>query len=253
MSKMKFQFQSINRFLAPLWALRDLNDVLDLTFSDASCTATVLDSTHVSLSFVSWICASSDVSEDVCIAIKLSSLVTALGLASNPQDAFTIEIASADADTITVLLDGGDTTVDLRLLENVAESMSRPGYEDAVSFRFETPRIRDVCKELSSLGDTVTLRCQDSNLVLQTTGDVGNAKITMRPTQLVHSTASSAPVSVGLRYLNSIMKAYTISSTVVLGLMDGMPLRVSFESPDVKMHCFVAPKLEDDSLDGHME
>ncbi|MGA1564271.1 MAG: hypothetical protein ACO35C_06650 [Pontimonas sp.] len=233
------------RFCAPLHALRDLNDAVDLRFAASSCTATVMDSTHVSLSFVSWICSSEDAAGDVTVSVKLSSLMTGLGLASSPGDGFSISMDSAESDTITLILDEGDTTVNLKLLESDDETMGAPSYDQGLIVKCDTARFRDVCKELSSLGDTVTFFSDSKNITLHTSGDIGTAKITLRPYS-VSNPQRIGPLSISLRYLNSIMKANSISNHVTLGMVDGMPIQVGLTSPDVSLNCFVAPKIEDE-------
>lgn len=244
---MKISFARISRFIAPLYALKDLNDALHIVFSKAACRAIVMDVSHVSVSFVSWDCCGT-MDNDVTVAIKLSNLLTSLGLAKDSSDPFSLELDSIESDTITLRMDDGDTVVQLRLMDDDAESMSPPSFDNAVTCLFDTSRFKDVCKELSSIGDTVTFSSDGTTLQLQTSGDVANARITLRPISITNH-APFAPLSISLRYLNSILKSYSVSQRVGLSFMENMPLRMALHSDDVRIETFIAPKLDmDDDL-----
>jgi proliferating cell nuclear antigen len=241
---MKFSFDRISRFVAPLHALRDLNDAIHIVFGKASCRAIVMDVSHVSISFVSWECHGVE-GEDVVVALKLTNILTALGLARDSGDSFSLELESPDSDTITLIMDDGDTTVQLRLLDSESESMSPPAFEDATSCIFDTTRFREVCKELSLIGDTVSFSCDGKVLILNTSGDAANAKITLRPITVVNP-AQVPSLSISLRYLNSILKGYTVSSRVKISFMESMPVCMVLDSNDVSMETYIAPKMEMD-------
>jgi proliferating cell nuclear antigen PCNA len=241
---MNITFDKIARFVAPLYALKDLNDSLQIIFGRTSCRAVVMDTAHVSVSFVSWMC-DGGVENDVVVSIRLSNLLTALQLARDSADAFSLELESADSDTVTLVMDEGDTMVQLKLMDSDTEMMNTPPFENATECIFDTSRLREVCKELSLLGDTVTFQCDGVNLVLHASGDIGNAKITLRPISVVNP-AVVGPLGISLRYMNSVLKASTVSPRVALSFLDGMPLRVHLSSDDVAMESYIAPKIQDD-------
>jgi hypothetical protein len=244
---MKFSFPRISRFVAPLYALKDLNDALHIVFSKTECRAIVMDVSHVSVSFVAWDCSGEmDSTNEVTIAIKLSNLLTALGLAKDSGDPFSLDLDSAESDTITLSMDDGDTVVQLRLFDADAETMSPPSFDDAVTCVFDTSRFKDVCKELASIGDTVAFSSDGTTLQLQTSGDVANARITLRPISITNP-APFEPLSISLRYLNSILKGYTVSQRLGLSFLESMPLRMALHGGDVHMETFIAPKLDMDT------
>lgn len=244
---MKITFDRIARFVAPLYALKDLNDSLQIIFGRTSCRAVVMDTAHVSVSFVSWMC-DGIVNDDVVVSIRLSNLLTALQLARDSMDSFSLELESVGADTMTLVMDDGDTTVQLRLVDSDLDMMDTPPFDNATECVFDTSRLREVCKELSLLGDTVTFQCDGSNLILHASGDIGNAKITLRPISIVNP-AVVGPLAVSLRYMNSVLKAYTVSSRVGVSFLDSMPLRVHLASDDVTMESYIAPKIQDDDTE----
>lgn len=241
---MKFDFEQIHRFVAPLQCLRELNDSIHLVFQGGRCKATVVDTAHVSLSIASWGYTGSP--DTVAIYLKLSSLVTALGLSSDDKAPFSLVVDSPGSDTMTVVMDDGDTHVNLKLLDGDMDDMDVFPYDQSVKVEFDTWRIKNVCRELSTIGDTVALASgPDGHIVLTTTGDIGTARITMRPL-VITNPKNQHGVSISLRYLNSIFKSHTISSVTHFSIEQGMPLKVSLLAQDVGLECFVAPKLEDD-------
>jgi proliferating cell nuclear antigen PCNA len=243
---MKITFDRIARFVAPLHALKDLNDSLQIVFGRTSCRAVVMDTAHVSVSFVSWVSmCDGGVDRDVVVSIRLSNLLTALQLARDSADAFSLELESIESDTMILVMDEGDTTVHLRLMESDTEMMDTPPFENATECVFDTSRFRDVCRELSLLGDTVTFQCDGTNLILHASGDIGNAKITLRPISVVNP-AVVGPLGISLRYMNSVLKAYTVSSRVIVSFLDSYPVKVQLSSDDVAMESYIAPKIPDE-------
>lgn len=249
---MQCTFDRINRFTAPLYALKDLNDSLQLVFSKSSetetyCRAIVLDSAHVSVSFVSWLCNLQGDRDELTLSVRLQSLLTSLQLAKDANDPCTMSV-SDNLDIVTLSMDGGDTTVDVRLLDADGESLDAPPMDEVCVMSFDTSRFRDVCRELSLLGDTVTFASDGTTLTLSTRGDIGNATITLRPASVAAAqTVTGVPIS--LRYLNSVLKSWTVSPRVTLSIRDAMPLCLSLESDDVSLTCYIAPKLDDDMAD----
>jgi len=243
---MKYTFEAVNRFTAALYALKDLNDVLQLQMTQSECRAIVLDSAHVSVSFVSWHCQDDGATENGTVCIGIQALLTALSMSASSSSPFSIVMDSFDSDTMTVCMDGGDTVVHLRLMDRELETLTAPDFETAMRVVFETARFRDVCRELSLIGDTVTFQSDGQSLILVTTGNIGNARITLRPEQVVHA-APITPLSISLRYINSVLKSWTVSTHVSLSFVTDMPLCILLESPDVSLKCYIAPKLEEES------
>lgn len=246
---MKFHFDQVGRFTAPLHALRDLNDHVHLVFGRATCRATVVDTAHVSLSFVTWIGSSDDMNDEseTHATVRISSILTALCLSPDMKDQFTISLDSSESDNMSIYLDGNRTEVSLRLITDHDEEIDIPSYDQALEFHFQTQRIRDVFRELSTIGDTVSFSysVDDNAVVMITSGDIATAKIRLKPLSVTNP-SSLGGVSVSLRYLNSVMKSHPISSRVSISLIEGMPVLVQLRSEDVIISSYIAPKIEDE-------
>jgi len=245
---MKFHFDQVGRFIAPLQALRDLNDSLHLVFTRSTCRATVVDTAHVSLSFVTWICSSDDVSDatDIHATVRISSILTALALSSETRDPFTISLESSDSDVMGIMLDGDATEVNLRLLTSDGESIDVPSYDQAFRIQLDSHRVRDVFRELSTIGDTVSFSVDADEVTMLTVGDIATARIRLKPVSITNPN-SIGPISVSLRYLNSVMKSHGISPVILISIVDGMPLRLEIRSDDVGIVSYIAPKIDDDT------
>jgi len=113
-----------------------------------------------------------------------------------------------------------------------------------------------ICRDLTILGDTVTVSATKEGVKFSVNGELGNGNITCRPTSGVDSKEDEAttiqleePVQLNfaLRYLNLFAKATSLSVSVTLSMSQDVPLVVEYRIDDLGyMRFYLAPKIEDE-------
>ncbi|KAK8672293.1 hypothetical protein V6N13_110666 [Hibiscus sabdariffa] len=112
-----------------------------------------------------------------------------------------------DDDIVTVKADDGAGTVtftfdspcqdkifdyEMGLMEIDSERLEIPETEYKAIVRMPASQFARICKDLSTIGDTVVISVTKDELQFSTNGDIGTAKITCRKTTPAKSTSASA-------------------------------------------------------------
>eukprot|EP00803_Ostreobium_quekettii_P010166 evm.model.scf_824.4 EVM.evm.TU.scf_824.4 scf_824:60738-62728(-) len=131
-------------------------------------------------------------------------------------------------------------------------------YEAVV--RMPSSEFQRIAKDLSSIGDTVTITVTKEGIKFSTTGDVGTANVTCKPSSSADKDGEQTeiemrePVSLqfALRYFNSFAKATPLSSKVVIQMSKDLPIVVEYQIADMGyVRFYLAPKIEsDENMDG---
>jgi proliferating cell nuclear antigen len=115
-----------------------------------------------------------------------------------------------------------------------------------------------LCRDLSSIGDTVVISVTKDGVKFATSGDIGQANVTVRQNTTVDKEEEMVcvelqePVSLtfALRYLNSFTKATPLSSQVILSMSKDLPVVVEYKIEDMGyVRYYLAPKIEDEETE----
>lgn len=257
----RITFPSKSQFIAPLLAIRELHDDIRLRISPNNIQATVLDTTHVSVTYVNWVCTVDGQLPEggLDISLKISSLIKAIGLGSSTDDRLEWVLGDLDSDTMRAEMEGGDVVMELKLYDFDAEMIDQPTITPGATLDIPGSRLSVSIKDLATIGDTVSMQpvvnaqSGESKLTLITQGDVGKASITHSEVSLLQYTVDGfpdQPQSFGLRYLVTIMKAATKpQQTVNLSFTKDMPLLISISNEAMSLSFYLAPKFEEDTTD----
>ena len=255
----RVEFPSRTNFVAPLLAIRELHDEIQFTISSNEVCATILDRTHVSISFISWTCSTTGPVPEggLPVCLKIPNLIKALSLGST-DDRLTWVIEPG-GDAMLVEMEGGDVSMELKLFEFDADVMDRPEFTPGVTFDVAGSRLAVAVRDLASVGDTVQVKCtvdpggdNASSFTLTTTGEIGTARITTDAAVLQRTTDGFPDDAqmFGLRYLVTILKAATKPNhSVTFSLTNGMPLVVSIANETMSLAYFLAPKFDESAAD----
>ncbi|KAL6785327.1 PCN1A [Auxenochlorella protothecoides x Auxenochlorella symbiontica] len=142
-------------------------------------------------------------------------------------------------DIITIKADDGDDTVyftfesptqdkvsefELKLMDISSENLGIPETEYAASVRMPSAEFQRICRDLSSIGDTVEMSVTKDGIKFSTTGDIGNASVICRQNTAIDKQSEEQTVidmnepvvlTFALRYLNSFTRATGLSPMVV--------------------------------------
>ncbi|KAI0498407.1 hypothetical protein KFK09_021648 [Dendrobium nobile] len=243
-----------------LEAMKDL--VTDANFD---CSATgfslqAMDSSHVALvalllrseGFEHYRC-----DRNITMGMNLNNVSKLLKCAGN-DDIITIK-ADDGGDTVTFMFENPKqdkiSDFEMKLMDLDSEHLGIPDAEYHAIVRMPSLEFSRICKDLSSIGDTVVISVTKEGIKFSTRGDIGNANIVCRQNTTVDKPEvaiviqmnEAVSLTFALRYLNSFTKATSLSETVTISLSSELPLVVEYKIADMGyIKFYLAPKIEDD-------
>ena len=138
-----------------------------------------------------------------------------------------------------------------------SEQLGIPENDYDASIKLPAVEFQRICKDLSSIGETVEISVTKDAVKFATTGDIGSANVLCRQNKSADSEEATEidinqPVALtfALRYLNSFAKATPLSTNVVLKLSQELPIVVQYSIENAgELSFYLAPKIEDEMDD----
>ena len=164
----------------------------------------------------------------------------------------------------------------MKLMDIDTEHLGIPDTEYEATVKMSSNEFQRICRDLSSIGDTVTIAVTKDSVKFTTSGDIGEANITCRRTsdgdgkeEKVKTEDEDGgkgkssegqnvdidlqePVTLtfALRYLNSFCKATSLCENVRLQLSKELPVVVQYLIEDMGyVRFYLAPKIEEEDAD----
>ena len=164
----------------------------------------------------------------------------------NPLSSFSVYAPNTDQDKIS--------DFELKLMDIDSEHLGIPDTEYAATVKMPSAEFARICRDLSSIGDTVTISVSKDGVKFATTGDIGQANITCRQNtsvdkdnQTVIDLQEPVTLTFALRYLNSFTKATPLAPMVQLQMSKELPVVVQYLIADMGyVRYYLAPKIEDE-------
>ncbi|KAK9124388.1 hypothetical protein Sjap_013990 [Stephania japonica] len=144
---------------------------------------------------------------------------------------------------------------EMKLMDIDSEHLGIPEAEYQAIVRMPSAEFARICKDLSSIGDTVVISVTKEGVKFSTQGDIGTANIVCRQNTTVDKPEEATviemqqPVSLtfALRYMNSFTKATPLSNTVTISLSTELPVVVEYKIAEMGyIRFYLAPKIEED-------
>jgi len=269
-------------------AMKDLVTEGNFDTSKNGLSLQAMDSSHVALvsmliqegGFINYRCE-----KNMALGINLGSLSKILKCAGN-DDKLTI-CAEQNEDRLGLKFESGkgdrESSFDLKLMQIEGDSLGIPETDYMAEIIMSSSEFQRICRDLTILGETVTINVDKEEVSFSSSGDIGKGDIKIRKSQGVDpkkkeikktkktnkedgennddnddtnvDTASDIEITMiepcqltfALRYLNLFSKATTLTDKVVLKLHHESPLVVSYEINDVGyIRYYLAPKIEED-------
>ncbi|KAH0876830.1 hypothetical protein HID58_064224 [Brassica napus] len=129
--------------------------------------------------------------------------------------------------------------------EHYIEHLGIPDAEYHSIVRIPSSEFSRICKDLSTIGDTVVISVTKEGVKFSTAGDIGTANIP--EDAIVIEMNEPVSLSFALRYMNSFTKATPLSDTVTISLSSELPVVVEYKVAE--MGYYLAPKIEEDKDD----
>ncbi|KAL0703527.1 hypothetical protein Bca4012_069952 [Brassica carinata] len=153
-----------------------------------------------------------------------------------------------------LLFTAQDKIVDfeMKLMDIDSEHLGIPDAEYHSIVRIPSSEFSRICKDLSTIGDTVVISVTKEGVKFSTAGDIGTANIVLRQNTtpedaIVIEMNEPVSLSFALRYMNSFTKATPLSDTVTISLSSELPVVVEYKVAE--MGYYLAPKIEEDKDD----
>ncbi|XP_078173797.1 proliferating cell nuclear antigen-like [Carex rostrata] len=248
-----------------LESVKDLlsNVNFDCSSSNGLCLQS-MDSSHVALvslqllphSFERFRC-----DRNLTMGINLAHLSRLLKCAAN-EDVITIKADDQNPDTMSLMFENPKhdriSDFEMKLMDIESEHLHIPDTSYEATVRMPSQEFARICKDLSTIGDTVVISITKEGVKFSVSGAIGNVNIICRHNISVVKPDESTviemkePVSLSfpLRYLNSFTKSTPLSSNVIISMSHDLPMVVEYKISGAGcMRFYLAPKVEDEEME----
>ncbi|KAK3708445.1 proliferating cell nuclear antigen [Vermiconidia calcicola] len=241
-------------------AIKDLVQDCNFDCNDSGIALQAMDNSHVAL--VSMMLKSESFSpfrcdRNIALGINLTSLTKVLRAAQN-EDILTLKAEDAP-DVVNLVFEDPKTDrfseYDIKLMDIDQEHLGIPDTEYAATIAMPSSEFQRICRDLSSLSESVSIECTKEGVKFNCSGDIGSGSVSLRSHTNVEDEAKnieinlSEPVALtfSLKYLVNFCKASGLSSQVKLCLSNEVPLLVEYGlSNNSYLRFYLAPKIGDE-------
>lgn len=242
-------------------AIKELVTDANFDCSPTGFSLQAMDSSHVALvalllraeGFEHYRC-----DRTLAMGMNLANMVKMLKCAGN-DDIVTMKAEDA-GDTVTFMFESPNqdkiSDFEMKLMDIDSEHLGIPETEYSAVVQMPSAEFLRICRDLSTIGDTVTINVTKEGIKFSCQGDVGSANIICRQSSSVDqepeqqtTIAITEPVQLtfALRYLNSFAKATPLALQVTVSMSKELPVVVEYKIADMGyVRFYLAPKIEDD-------
>jgi len=242
--------------------MKDLVTEANFDCSTTGMSVQAMDSSHVSLVSLLLRAEGFDhfrCDRNISLGINLGSMGKVLKCCNN-DDIVTLK-ADDNADSMTFMFENQSqdriSDFELKLMDIDSEHLGIPDTDYKSTIKLPAGEFQRICRDLSILGDTVTIAVGKEGVKFSVTGEMGSGNMTIRQNTSVDTKEDEQvtidmeePVTLNfaLRYLNFFTKATPLSGSVVLCLSKDVPLVVEYRMEELgHIRFYLAPKIEDDA------
>ncbi|KAL3523935.1 hypothetical protein ACH5RR_016769 [Cinchona calisaya] len=243
-----------------LESIKDLVNDANFDCSSTGFSLQAMDSSHVAL--VALLLRSEGFEHYRCdrnltMGMNLGNMAKMLKCAGN-DDIITIK-ADDGTDTVTFMFESPSqdkiSDFEMKLMAIDSEHLGIPEAEYEAIIRMPSAEFARICKDLSSIGDTVVISVTKEGVKFSTRGDIGAANIVCRQNATVDKPEEATiiemqePVTLtfALRYMNSFTKATPLAEQVTISMSSELPVVVEYKVAEMGyIRFYLAPKIEEE-------
>lgn len=243
-----------------LEAVKDLLNEATFDCSGTGISLQAMDSSHVSL--VSMLLRSDGFDAYRCdrnlsMGMNLTSMSKIIKCASN-DDIITLKADDNNPDTVTFLFESPNqekvSDFEMKLMDIDTEHLGIPGTEYSVVAKMPAVEFQRICRDMSQIGESVTISCTKEGIRFSAAGDLGTGNIKLAQSANIDKEEEAVTIEMqepvtltfALRYLNFFTRATSLSPQVSLSMSAEVPLVVEYKIADMGyMRYYLAPKIED--------
>lgn len=193
---------------------------------------------------------------NVCLGINIQSLAKILKCAGN-DDAATLK-ADDNGDILNIAFSGvtneKSSEFDLKLLSLNTQGFAIPETVYDATVTFSALEFQRICRDLSSLSETVAVSVAKDSVNFSAEGDIGKGSIYVKPAASADSEVRTTiqvlkPVSCSLSLKHMLMftKATPLCDTVKICLSDEFPMMVEYSLEEMgHLRFYLAPKIDEE-------
>merc|ERR1711972_847168 len=119
---------------------------------------------------------------DQCLGIQFSALSKILKCMT-PKDSLSIQ-AQDDGDIVNFIFESADqkrySNFELKLNDIDAEQLGIPETEYGTTVKMPSSEFQRICRDLSAIGDTVTISATKQGVKFSVNGDIGSGDMTIK-------------------------------------------------------------------------
>ncbi|CAA0809469.1 Proliferating cell nuclear antigen 2 [Striga hermonthica] len=252
-----------------LESVKDLVNDANFDCSSTGFSLQAMDSSHVAL--VSFLLRAEAFDHYRCdrsltMGMNLANMAKMLRCAAG-DDIITIK-ADDGTDTVTFMFENPSqdkiSDFEMKLMDIDSEHLGIPDTEYEAIVRMPSAEYSRICRDFSSIGDTVVISVTKEGVKFSTRGDIGTANIVCRQNTTVDNPEDATVIEMekpvtqtfALRYMNAFAKAAPVSSQVTISLSSELPIVVEYKISEVGyLRFYLAPKIEeeDEEMNGGVQ
>lgn len=242
-------------------AVGDLVENANFDCTEEGIALQAMDSSHVSLVSLFLGCegfVDYRADRQLALGINMANLAKILKC-SGVKDSISLK-ASDDGDTIQFVFESEDkdrvSTFDMKLMDIDSEHLGIPETEYKCVVRMPSAEFQRICKDMATIGDTVSIAATKEGVKFSVAGDIGQGDMTLKNDSTADKNSEDAVLieleeavdqTFALRYLNFFTKATPLSKTVSLSMSPEVPLVVEYKVENLgHIRYYLAPKIEDE-------
>eukprot|EP01084_Bolivina_argentea_P190762 327722_1 len=223
-----------------------------------------MDSSHVSLvalrlareGFEEFRC-----DQAVSIGIQFLSLNKILKCMSS-KDSLQISVHDNNPDLANFVFSSekGDhvSNFSLKLVDIDAEQLGIPETEYKAVVCLPSIEFQRICRDLSAIGDTVTIAASKEGVKFGVNGDIGKGEMSLKATNegmvdddededIIVRVIEPVTQQFSIKFLTNFTKATSLAQNVKISMGPDVPLEVSYEVGKIgHLRYYLAPKIDDD-------
>ncbi|KAK6135904.1 hypothetical protein DH2020_030391 [Rehmannia glutinosa] len=182
----------------------------------------------------------------VCMILNVSNILYANSLWSfNTVSSFWVIVEAQDK----------IADFEMKLMDIDSEHLGIPEAEFEAIVRMPSAEYARICRDLSSIGDTVVISVSKEGVRFSTRGDIGTANIVCRQNTSLDNPEDATVIEMekpvtqtfALRYMSSFAKATPLANQVTISMSSELPVVVEYKIAEVGyLRFYLAPKIEEE-------
>jgi len=249
-------------------AIKDMLNEASFDCSENAIALQAMDSSHVALVSLKLDSNGFETYRNdrtINLGINLAHLAKIVKCAGN-DDTMTIRFQD-ESDSLVLLFENENqdrqSEYEMKLMDLDAEHLGIPDQDYACVVKMPAGEFQRICRDLSQMGDSLSIVATKNGIEFSTKGDMGSGKV--RLAQTANADNKDEAVSIDLKepvnitfavkYLNNFTKATPLSSQVTLSMSNDVPIVVEYhigndEAELGYIRYYLAPKIDEEAQGG---